>query len=258
MLQAYCVGHLPPLFTPDIPYVQLTPKELGLNSQQIVIPDDSGGPGWDGRLLSEYKQLIALGDILSQCSDNEHVYIFQYRKFLSLRNSGQCAENMRYAHVAKPPLANVLFPNKAELSTLGSKLFHGPIIKVRSLAAHYGTCHRIEDFCAFCASCLQSKVLNHRSLKAFINCNYLVPAPSLGNYPVGWLRQTLEMMTYVWSDFSEHYLVLRDGYQRRVGGFLLERLNSFFLIELIRMTRKDERFMGYQIVVSDSPVVSRS
>jgi hypothetical protein len=33
----------------------------------------------------------------------------------------------------------------------------------------------------------------------------------------------------VWKEFSTHYHVRRDGYQRRVAGYLLERLHSVLL-----------------------------
>jgi hypothetical protein len=33
----------------------------------------------------------------------------------------------------------------------------------------------------------------------------------------------------VWTEFSTHYHVKRDGYQRRVAGYLLERLHSVLL-----------------------------
>jgi hypothetical protein len=52
----------------------------------------------------------------------------------------------------------------------------------------------------------------------------------------------------VWELFYHTSYEKRDGYQRRVGGFLLERLHSFLIYE--RLKENPQQFIsGHQYVV---------
>ena len=78
-----------------------------------------------------------------------------------------------------------------------------------------------------------------------------MPAPSLGVFRVDIFLKHMEVLKMVWTHFAEHFLVPRDGYQRRVGGFLLERLHSFLISEDVS-NKIYSVVHGNRVVVSDS------
>ena len=90
--------------------------------------------------------------------------------------------------------------------------------------------------------------------KNFINYQILLPAPSLGVFRVDIFLKHMEVLKVVWAHFAEHFFVARDGDQRRVGGFLLERLHSFLICE--EASNKIYNVVhGNRVVVSDSLVI---
>ena len=84
-----------------------------------------------------------------------------------------------------------------------------------------------------------------------------MPAPSLGVFRVDIFLKHMEVLKMVWTHFAEHFLVPRDGYQRRVGGFLLERLHSFLICEEV-INKIYNVFHGNQVVVSDSLEIEKN
>lgn len=216
-----------------------------------MILDDSLGERWDGRILSEYTQLFGLAES-GALADVEMVYLFQYRKFLALTPGPQLAVNIPYAHAANAAEAEALFPAPAELSRLGSSLLIGPSIRIHSLAHQYARHHLVEDFASFSAALATLPAYGPQRLARFIAGGVLFPAPSLGLFPVALLLDQLRALREAWEVFAADYYVAREGYQRRVGGFLLERLHSFLLVEAIAAGTV-QPVRGHQIIVSPTP-----
>jgi hypothetical protein len=63
-------------------------------------------------------------------------------------------------------------------------------------------------------------------------------------------------MRAVWSHFFKHFFTPRPGYQRRVGGFLLERLHSFLILQRLSQSVGYPIDFGYQFVVSEGDSAS--
>jgi hypothetical protein len=145
-----------------------------------------------------------------------------------------------------------LFPTKDEFSSLGEALLLGPAIKMRSIAHQYASHHLVEDFSKFILSLNSLNGFNEKRCENFINCEILLPAPSLGVTRVDIFLKHMAILKLTWEHFSNHFSISRDGYQRRVGGFLLERLHSFLLYEEINFLKNYAAFQGNQIVISDS------
>ena len=59
----------------------------------------------------------------------------------------------------------------------------------------------------------------------------------------------------VWQAFVPHFLQKREGYQRRVGGFLLERLHGFLLLDHVTSLPVERTTVGRLVIVSESEVV---
>lgn len=252
-MKLFCVGHKPPVFAPRAEFTHVSPFVYP-DLTQIIVKDDTYGENFHGSILSEYTQLFGLADHLENAPEDELFYIFQYRKFISLRPGNNKAINVSYAYACPQEEANALFPSQTELASTGERLLTGPAVKLRSLAHDYSLRHLAEDFAAFSISLSTVDGFDALRCKTFINCEVLIPAPSLGTSRVDIFLRHVKIMRAAWGHFSENFLVNRADYQRRVGGFLLERLHSFLLYETIT-SKTIAASRGVQIVVSDSPSI---
>lgn len=250
----YCIGHKPPAFAPSCDYLHISPNRFdGLN--QMIVPDDIFGDKYHGSILSEFTQLFALADVLKHSPPDQYFYMFQYRKFVALKRGGEVAANMRYAYASPPEEADGLFPSTEDLAALGGGLLTVPALKIQSIAYNYARFHLIEDFAAFMVSLRSSGHFDDRRCRAFINCGILYPSSSLGLHQVGIFLRHMEIMKTVWSHFADNFHVRREGLQRRSGGFLLERLQSFLMWEEIDVHRAIPARRGHLTVVSETPVI---
>jgi len=252
------MGHRAPLFKVPAPYIMCSDRDILSSDYErlLVFTGDHCGTPNAGSILSEYEQLFGLASFLESHPRDEYIYLFQYRKFLSLRQPATRSVNQGYAFVATPTVAPSLFPLHSEFSKIhGGSVLIGPGIQVFSLADNYSKCHHVEDFVAFTLSLALGAGFDERRLRSFIDCKVLLPVPSLGVTTVGFFRDTVQVLKAAWQHFARGYLRPRNGYQRRVGGFLLERLHSFLLYEYVTSGRVIVA-SGSQVVVSDTPLIS--
>lgn len=250
-MKYFCIGHRAPLFRPSALYTHVSPIAYS-ELQQIIIPDDAFGLKYHGSILSEYTQLFGLAKILQGSPKDDKLYIFQYRKFLSLIKGSQLSSNMPYVYACSANEAENLFPYHLTLQSLDADFFIGEPIQLNSIAHQYALSHRVEDFSAFIYSLSKINGFNERRCMDFIYSKMLLPAPSIGLFRVGAFLEHMHILQVVWEHFSSNFYVSREGYQRRVGGFLLERLHSFLILEEIECKRLASIKQGYQIVISDS------
>ena len=133
-LRAFCIGHVGPAFVPPVPYTMLCPKPLGLPGE-IVMADDRFGAGVDGAALAEYSQLFGLQDML-EAGDlvADRLYLFQYRKFIGLREGGMQA-TAPWVRIARPDDAVALFPRLDQLQSMPQQVVVGSIFKLGSSLA---------------------------------------------------------------------------------------------------------------------------
>ena len=246
----YCIGHCPPVFTPRLDFTFVT-SGLPAGENCLFIPDDWLGDAFHGRVLSEYTQLFGLADRLRGTPRDARIYVFQYRKFLSLRAGRRRSVNMPYAFASTRQEAEALFPTQEEIDHCTHVHLLGPAIRVRSLAKDYASSHLVEDFCGLVACLRDVPGFDHRRVRAFVSCQILFPAPSLGVTSTGLFIDQMDTLRSAWGRFHEHYYQARDGYQRRVGGFLLERLHSFLIYEILNGNRDARPLSGHQVVVSE-------
>lgn len=254
MVLVTCVSHRPPVFAPNLPFKLVVPEDVGA-ADQLIAPDDWRGDRFHGRILAEYAQLFYLAEQLSQgYGDITHLYIFQYRKFVSEKLGGTVATNMSYARTVSAQQAGELVSSIEFLLQPEIDFMISPILDLQqSVAAQYAAHHQAEDFSAFVLALRKHKFFDDGECCKFINCASLIPAPSLGLVPILHFLETMRVLAEVWELFSSHFLVERSGYQRRVGGFLLERLHSYLLLQ--SLPDDDSAACGQQYVVSDSSIV---
>lgn len=252
-MRVFCIGHKPPAFQLDHDFTFVTPNPMpGLNNMHV--PDDVYGPGFDGHVVSEYVQLRALADMLEREESNDELYIFQYRRFVGVERPLRISTNLPYAFATRPAEAAGLFPGRAAMRLItGSRLVCGAA-GFRSIAAQYALVHHADDFACFVMALTEVEGFDRKRRQRFLSLNQHFPAPSLGAMPASILIAQMKALVPAWDVFYEHYYTPREGAQRRVGGFLLERLHSFLLYE--ELERGAVFSEGYLNIVSDTDAIT--
>jgi len=257
MNQGVCLAHKDPNFSPPIDFLMIT-TGCSRYSNAIAISDDELGEGFAGRSLSEYLQLFYLIQNpwgLDQC-DN-FINFFQYRKFLSVYPGLTNSVNMPYAKVVSGRLAaDTFIKDKIGLSPKQGDLFCGPILSgFRSVAEAYSKYHLVEDYCLFCASLKEVEGFTGARIKSFVYEKFFIPSPTVSIISKDDIIDIAITLHSAWNVFKHNYFVDRSGYQRRVGGFLLERLHSFLVIERARVGKINLRPLQLAVVSESDTVV---
>ncbi|MEP7241162.1 MAG: hypothetical protein ABI697_09790 [Devosia sp.] len=217
-----------------------------------MIPDDHFGPTYDGRVLSEYTQLFGLADGLTAADASEDLYLFQYRKFVTLRQGSSRSTNLPFAFSASPSEAARIFPTANDLVPGHGRTLVGPRLSVRSLAQEYARAHIATDFVRLCLALSTVVGFSVERCGAFAACPVFVPSPALGLYQVQTFLRHMQILRDAWAVFHARFYQPRDGYQRRVGGFLLERLHSFLVLEEASRGIIPQLVHGHQIIVGNT------
>lgn len=230
IVQSYCIGHTHPVFEPRAAYTMLCPKPLGLPGE-IVIDDQRFGPDIDGSSLAEYSQLFALSHLLAAGDVvADKLFLFQYRKFVSPFPEAGVPANAPWARVLRPHDAGDAFPTGEMLQQLSSRVIVGSFQDLgNSIPGNYALVHKIEDLVMFSAACAQSGVIPPEHIRSLATLRGIIPSPALCFTEAALFVKTMDLLEAVWKEFSAHYFVRREGYQRRVAGYLLERLHSILL-----------------------------
>jgi hypothetical protein len=229
-VRAFCIGHQPPCFLPTLDYTLLCPAPLG-QPGEVVLADERFGPGVDGGALAEYSQLFGLAELL-QAGDvvADRLYLFQYRKFLGLRPGGG-PSNAPWLRVLRPDNAALFFPTPEELHTVAQPMLVGGLQGLGvSVAANYAEAHVVDDFATFTA-CLAADGMPLPEVRRFVSLHGFIPSPALCLVDTPLFLQHMAVLKRVWQLFNAQAAVPRQGYQRRVAGYLLERLHSHLLLQ---------------------------
>lgn len=249
----YCIGHVAPVFAPPVGYTFVGPGIAG-PEDAIVMPDDMLGDEVHHRTLAEYFYLFGLAPEIAALPPGTPVYLFQYRKFLSLRPGRRQATNQAYAFTCPPGAAAALFPGAEELAGLAQDRIVGPFVHTRSLAGHYARFHWAEDFATFILALSEVEGFDRRRCRAFAECAMMFPAPTLGLARAGRLAADLGVLRAAWEAGVAAGIVPRPGYQRRTGGFLLERLHSFLVYEALAGGGETALIANHVVVTGDGRV----
>lgn len=255
-INAYCLGHKDPIFNVPIDYTLVAPHEIFKHEYSLIIEDDKYGDSFHGSILSEYTQLIGLVEHFKKIeSDPEtFVFLFQYRKFLSLNKEIPKSQNIPYASSLNSSLAPTVFPSVDALIKMTPSFLLGPAVNVGTYSMNYAKHHISNDFTCFVLA-MRACGFEDDLCFRFVNCPILFPAPALGLYKIEFLIYLVETLKKVWAFHYNNFFIKREGYQRRVGGFLLERLHSFIIYESIRSKKIVNYATGSQVVVSESSVI---
>ncbi|MBL8339941.1 MAG: hypothetical protein JNL30_00620 [Rubrivivax sp.] len=250
-LRAFCIGHVMPVFAPTLPYTMLTPRPLGLRGE-IVLADQRFGPGIHGAALAEYSQLFGLQDLL-EAGDlvADRLYLFQYRKFIGLREGGLPA-TAPWLRIAPPAQARALMPTEAELHAVTMPVVVGSMLALgNSVAQNYARVHVIDDLVTF-AACLGAAGFDAAAVRRFASFQGLLPSPALCLVDTPLFLAHLRTLRAAWTAFTRgSTAVRREGYQMRVAGYLLERLHSHLLCQGLADGTQPHVGLGHRYVVMD-------
>ena len=229
ILKSFCVGHIPPSFDPPIEYSMLCPRPLG-TANEIVIDDNRFGPGIDGGTLAEYSQLFALSEMLKSGDVvADDLFLFQYRKFLS-PNEGGIQGVCPWVKVLPFANARNTFPTQDQLYATTSPIIVGSMFELgESISSNYALVHVIEDLVMFAAACASCPDLTPKDIQSLATLRGVISSPGLCYTRVETFIRVMDILKQVWEVFYRHYFMTREGYQRRVAGYLFERLHSVLL-----------------------------
>ena len=256
IVRAFCIGHVRPVFQPTLPYTMLSPKPLGM-AGEVVIEDTRFGHGGDGAELAEYSQLFGLQEMLiSGDVVADRLYLFQYRKFIGFKAGGLQA-TAPWVRIAPPEETGTLMPSMDELQASRHAVVVGSMFPLGgSVAKNYAMVHVIDDLVAF-AACLGACGMDPRSVRQFASFQGLLPSPTLCLVDTELFLRQMVVLRAAWDEYARYARMAREGYQRRVAGYLLERLHSHLLCQWLMDGSQGSVGIGHRYVVLDATATQK-
>jgi hypothetical protein len=246
-----CVSHIP-FPTAFGHYVDLTlaPRPLDIASPLIVAPDENFGAG--GRALAEYAQLAWLSDHFDEIvGGHDFIRLVQYRRFVSRAPMGRPTNCFFANYIGADELgaAEAEFDRHSETGLVNSPV----AFPEGGTLAQYAVCHILDDMLAFSAWLIEAGLFTPLAVARFLEEERLIPAGGTGLFPVAVLREIGAKLRSAADFVNSPRYIARKGYQRRLGGFLLERLNSHLLMNLAREGRI--KAAGHYIYISEDGLI---
>ena len=248
-----CVSHLPfPRRFDRYVDLMLTPASVIGPSRVIQVKDDVYGV--NGHALSEYAQLFWLHDHLESFTDGyEYIRLFQYRRFVSRVPLGDVSWNSFSTWISPSRLEKA----SSEFDRFSAgELFNPAVIYQGGVPFQYAMSHVLEDLLNFTKYIIEQNILTHSEVVEFLTSDRLITACSTGIYSVKHFRDTFAKLKKAAEFINSSYYIPRSGIQRRVGGFLLERLHSYLLLRYLQDERGIQKF-GHYIMIDDGRILTR-
>lgn len=242
-----CISHAPLRFTPTVPFTFYAPFPLE-GVETIVVPDDCLGERYNGRVLSEYLQLFVLAE--QWAGADGWIHLFQYRRFLTPTEPRTWKGKVDGGLFVEEATAQQLFPPPERFAAINLPTI-GPIMRY-PVRQQYAIAHAPLDLHNFARSMAFSGAFSQAEAELFYNAQLLLVSPSIGIYPAWMLVEHLNAMRRVWDYFYDHHYVPREGYQRRVGGYLMERLQSFLILRHFDRNPGAKANVWYRIILDNA------
>lgn len=232
-VKSYCIGHVAPIFEASIEFEILCPKPTGMKNE-IIIEDNRFGAHIDGSSLAEYSQLFGLAKMIEAGDiQADNLFLFQYRKFISPILGGVEA-TAPWLRVLTPQTAKPIFPSEKILNELDSRIIVGSILDLEnSISQNYALVHIIDDLVLFAAACAKCQKLETTDITSLATMRGFIPSPALCYINTEIFIKIISILESAWKEFSNNYHIQRSGYQRRVAGYLLERLHSILICKML-------------------------
>ena len=251
----YFVGHRKPEFPIWKGFEYFTPPPLIKNASSIdqLLADH--------RLLSEYASLFQLRNtLIAQGNTSGQITIAQYRRFVLNIPLGLKSTNLSWARVLSPEDMQDLAMGDEVLPTPGQSYLIGSGLSLpMGMLGNYAGSHYTRDILQFTANLVDSGILSNAQAFNFLSQPILIPSPSCGTFPLeGFLNIIGKLKEAAVAFFENGYKSYDDPHQGRVCGALIERLNSYLLLDhLVQEGQNMHQLMGSTTVVSDSLEIPR-
>jgi hypothetical protein len=251
-----CIGHqpFPPSFEHYYDYM-LGPLPLPEVPRFIHLPQTIFGP--HGPSLSEYAQIFCVLQNMDKfLRDETHIRTFHYRRFVS---NGQTA----IGDACSLPWAAAIKKEQLDFfqqdfsRDAGEELVNTPFRFPGGMLTQYADAHPFEDMLNFANFLWRKKILSSLQVAEFLREEILIPGSSIAILSIENFKSIHSILFRACDFMNDPTYKARAGYQRRNTGFLLERLNSFLLLESVRRGKINGR-TGKHIVISDSLSISSS
>jgi hypothetical protein len=250
-----CLGHLPfPHSHWDHIDLMIAPR-LIKGQKQLALVDDSLF-GEHGSALSEHVQLLWLLEHLDEVSvDCSYVRIFHYRRFVSRKEPcvGQRSSNHPWSITISEADLDAFAADFVRFSD--SEVFNTPVQFNGGMLGQYASAHVLKDLLNFTNFLIEAGIFSQKEAAEFLRENIEIPSCNIGTYKLETYREIFSTLRKAADFLYSNFFIAREGYQRRSVGFLLERLNSYLILKMIRQGLVIANF-GHNIVISDDAVVS--
>lgn len=244
-----CVGHQP-FPVPGFIDLMISPRPLSALHAAVVADDAAHGP--HGSSLSEYSQLLWLYEHFQDViGGHEFVRIVQYRRFVARRRIGRRTNHdfARFVTPAELPAQHADFSRAT-----AHELFNGTCAFRGGMLGQYAGAHVLRDMLSFARFLLEEDILDSAGVATFLTSPVTIPASSIGVFRASTLAALLGELRRAAAFLHSSAFIARTGYQRRVLGFLLERLQAHLLLQYLRSTTGAKQ--GHHIMVLDTGVVT--
>jgi hypothetical protein len=241
------IGHKPPEFGvwPGFTY-------CAQKSASFTLPTDEKLDQLSSDVLSEYHSLFLLRRALVERGVTDGcITICQHRRFVLNSPRGEVAVNLPSSWLigAKAAAAldtSLLAPRE------GNFLIASPMSMPSTVLDQFHVHHPLRDLLRFFADLMDARLISAADVHNILNMKLLIPAPSCGTFSIEAFHEIyalLEQCVAAWHSggYQPHL-----GYQKRITGFLLERLHSYLLIShMTHICVNFETAVGYTTVVAE-------
>jgi hypothetical protein len=249
-----CLSHIPlPQSLCAHVDLMIAPRHI-IGPPRVAVVDDSYF-GEFGSSLSEYSQLLWLYDHFDAIvSKYDYIRIFQYRRFVAQNEFGLPCSQPWAKRIRVDELSQ--YSNEFNRSCAG-ELFNRAIHFNGGMLGQYASAHIREDILNFSKFLIEESIFDPLQASLFLKEALMIPSSNLGTFRKVTLREILSTLKRAAAFLRSNYFVPRPGYQRRVMGFLLERLTSYLILMRIG-DRASEPNFGHHMIISNDYIISNA
>lgn len=247
------VGHKKPEFPLWEGFSYLELKDVVTNGS------DFNKNKFNDTFFNEYSSLFYLKNLLSilKLEPDSITTIAQHRRFVLNKSIGVKSTNQPWANVVSKKEIKNLEITDSFIPLLNNNYLIGSIVEFDSILSNYSRHHYVRDLLRFVSVLVDDEILTNNEAEEFLKQKVLIPAPSCGTFPTRDLLEIIEKVELAaFSFWKNGFKIYNDSYQCRTLGFLLERLNSYFLINKILTKGLDiNKILGHTTIISESTII---
>ena len=245
----YFVGHRAPDFNIWAGFEFFEAERGELSDKKFLI---------DGSVFSEYSTLFMLKERLKARTLKDGIItISHYRRFVSNQIVGKKSNMLHCRYLTLEDMLKFDPTEKFKPRNGYDHLLATPLTLSKGVLVQYANCHHLRDIMLFSTVLIDAKILNENQVIDFLTTKTLIAGASAGTFKIVDFIKIIDILQVAAEKFFENgYKPYSDQYQKRVIGFLLERLHSFLLLN--EVVKQYKGSFGSTTMVSQSAVIAPS